>query len=482
MTRFIKYLIIAFSFNIICGLAAQAATINAASCSSANVQTAITSSSSGDTINVPSGNCTWSSSISLPAAKNLAIIGAGIGNTNITCSSGMCFSIAQNGLSSSSRISGFTFTGGIINLTGLQGNKEFRIDNNRFVLSSPVAMDICSFTDNIHPTGLIDNNQFVNVMIHMFGTCAMLNEGNYQHALWSQTTTLGDYDDVVYIESNSFSGTAGHQNAIDANYGGRYVFRYNTLSGTTYAEVHSIQGGNRAAQRWEIYGNSYSKSLSDWYPIAFVRGGTGVIFNNTATANYTSDIIFNNVRSCRDPGDGVGKCNGTSNWDQNTSGQQGWACRDQIGRIKDNTQFSHTAPGAYSQTLTPAYIWNNIKGSNTQVSVRIDAGESCPGTGGDLNSTHLQANRDYYSYSASFNGTGGVGSGVIANRPPTCTTGVAYWATDEGEWNSNNPGADGRLYKCTSTNTWTLYYTPYAYPHPLRGASVVKPSPPRNLR
>jgi len=25
----------------------------------------------------------------------------------------------------------------------------------------------------------------------------------------------------------------------------------------------------------------------------------------------------------------------------------------------------------------------------------------------------------------------------------------------------------GQLYVCTSTNTWTLYYTPFVYPHPL---------------
>ena len=51
-----------------------------------------------------------------------------------------------------------------------------------------------------------------------------------------------------------------------------------------------------------------------------------------------------------------------------------------------------------------------------------------------------------------------------------------YWATDQGSWNTStsNPegvqlnGADGVLYRCTSTNTWTLYYTPYTYPHPLQ--------------
>lgn len=450
----------------------------AASASRTDVNDCVTAASTGATITVPAGTATWSSAISVPSTKDLSIIGAGIGSTNITCSSGECFTIAQGGVSSSSRISGFTFTNGIIGLIGVQGSKHFRIDHNRFALSSPVAMDICGFVDNLHPKGLVDNNQFVNVMVHVFGTCAQLSEGNYQHAIWAQTTTLGSYDDVVYIENNSFSGTAGHQNAVDANYSGRFVFRFNTLSGTTYVEGHSVQGGNRATQRWEVYGNSHSKSASDWYPVAYIRGGSGVIFDNTATSNYTNDIVFNNVRSCRDPGDGVGKCDGTSAWDQNTGGQSGYACRDQIGRTKDNTQFSHTAPGAYAQNLVPVYLWNNIKGASTPLSIIVDPGEACSGTGGNLNPTHIQANRDYYNYTASFNGTTGVGRGTIASRPATCTTGVGYWATDEGEWNSNNPGNDGRLYKCTATNTWTLYYTPYTYPHPLATDSPAPPLPP----
>lgn len=100
---------------------------------------------------------------------------------------------------------------------------------------------------------------------------------------------------------------------------------------------------------------------------------------------------------------------------------------------------------------------------------------------------YMKANREWYdpvgyavqsSASSPFDGTVGTGIGTIANRPATCTAGVGYWATDEGSWNTSGNSVmtypqggssytQGRLYKCTATNTWSLYYTPYAYPHPL---------------
>jgi len=69
------------------------------------------------------------------------------------------------------------------------------------------------------------------------------------------------------------------------------------------------------------------------------------------------------------------------------------------------------------------------------------------------------------------------GSGTFANRPSTCTINQGYWATDQGSWNQSGSGGQGVLYKCTATNTWTLYYTPYTYPHPLQGGGSIPAAP-----
>jgi hypothetical protein len=232
---------------------------------------------------------------------------------------------------------------------------------------------------------------------------------------------------------------------------------------------------------WELYNNQYTKLTVDWYPLAFVRGGTGVIFGNRMSATYTNDITVDNVRSCRNPGDGVGKCDGSSNWDQNISGLIGYACRDQVGRGKDSVQWSPGSP--YAQPSMPAYFWDNLKGASTKLSVHVEEqGANCDGgVGGDLNSEHITANRDWYNHGPSFDGTTGVGVGTLAARPATCTEGVGYWATDQGEWNSMHAGADGQLYKCTASNAWSLYYRPHLYPHPLTVVGSV-PRAPSGLR
>jgi hypothetical protein len=192
------------------------------------------------------------------------------------------------------------------------------------------------------------------------------------------------------------------------------------------------------------------------------------------SANWPSfGITMDNIRSERDTGSGTGRCNGSSRWDQNLPGQSGYRCRDQIGISRDLTQWDHApSPLPYNQESQPVYFWDNLEGTEP-MSVEND------GMG-----TWVQENRDWFTQKAPFSGTAGVGVGTLSSRPSTCTVGVGYWATDQGEWNSRNPGPDGQLYKCTSTNTWSLYYTPHRYPHPWQTGTTgaPRPTPPTNLR
>src|SRR6516164_11049949 len=56
---------------------ADAATINAASCSQTVVQAALNSAHAGDTVSIPSGTCTWTTSVSWTAPPNVILMGAG---------------------------------------------------------------------------------------------------------------------------------------------------------------------------------------------------------------------------------------------------------------------------------------------------------------------------------------------------------------------------------------------------------------------
>ena len=481
MFRKIMSILIAVAFGLALPAGADAATVNAGSCSRADVQTAVNSAASNDTVAVPAGNCSWSSAIDISGKSKINIIGAGIDITTLTCTSGTCFNAANAGTSPVFRISGFTMQnaagGELIGLQGVSSN-WFRIDHNKMIGETDLAtLQIAGYGGDYHPAGLIDNNTGKNLRIVVLGTAADLPS---EAKLWTVNPDFGGPTRVVYIEANTTTNNI-HSNFPDCHYGGNYVARFNVLNGTVYSEVHSVQGADRGCQRWEIYNNVYNMPEAYSTRVIYLRSGSGYVFNNTASQSNNDWIQLNNVRSCRDPGDTNGKCSGASNWDQNTSGQSGYACRDQIGRSRDTSVWAAGRP--YAQALTPAYIFNNKLPNAAEVPTVVDAGETCSPS--DLNSTHIQANRDYYTYNASCSGaacTTGVGTGTAL--PATCTVGTGYWKTNEGNWNHSGAGGQGVLYKCTSANTWTLSYTPYTYPHPVQGGAppVTTIDPPHNLR
>lgn len=438
----------------------------------ASVSSCVSQASVGDTINVTagSGTATWVNGITLN--KTLRIIGPGRDNLTITVQSVAFALTASIGGTNASRISGFSFnidsaTNWIkIECSEYSGcPQNYRVDNNRVIKTNTTAM-YCFFAignTSCYPYGLIDNNILqrcrISPMGDHYGDKGMNNR-------WYEPLDMGG-GGSIYVEDNYFDNATyigSFLNLIDGVQGARYVYRFNT-GYNAWTETHSVQGENmRALRLFEIYRN---KTICTDTPNCWIahrmRGGTGIVFDNSISGFNYNVLLLDNVRDVSSTGT-WGLCNGSSWIDGNESGKTGYLCRDQIGASTDSSLWNFTNP-APSQAKAPAYSWGNTYDTSNVLNFFSQ------------NENHIQVNRDYYNYNASFDGTTGVGVGTLAARPATCTTGVAYWATDQGNWNKSGTGEQGVLYKCTGTNTWTLYYTPYTYPHPLR----ISPLPPKNL-
>lgn len=479
---------------------ANAATYTAASCSRADVNTALqahlATPADGDVVAIPSGSCTWTSGITATLTHSVTIQGAGAvsattrgaGTTgsdsttildnhptsghsllSLTVSTGKTLRIT--GLKVSMNGSSTTTQNGVIAIYG--GSNSLRIDHCHFVINPDSSMTIAVYGG---VTGVIDHNYFDSELGNGPFAVYLQNGVGTGDAAWSAPDDFGT-DKFIFLEDNRWrNGYLG-----DANTGGqRFVYRYNTAvmqgDDTTktmgYVANHGLTSGrSRSTRAFEYYGNILSAPAPGLNKSPFpVNGGTGLVWGNTATQyRYITSVNYtrknNDTYNYGSTPSGWGNCNGSTGtvWD----GAGGYPCLDQPGRGQGDL-LSGSFPSIINQrtgnaaqvvqALSPIYVWGNTltpAGYDPIYIVAIDG--------------PVQLNRDVYQQfgtygeSGSFDGTKGVGSGLLSARPSTCTAGaggntpgVGYWATDES-----------KLYVCTATNTWTAYYTPYTYPHPL---------------
>jgi hypothetical protein len=335
----------------------NATVIQAASCSQQDVQAAINLAQDGDTVRVPAGECTWSQVVSLKG-KGISLIAAGTALTIIrhdTVVNPGSFLTNIGVAGKPFRISGFKFYRNTGSFIGVGGSADgWRIDHCEFVSTAfIVAVSVSSLSH-----GVIDSCTFRNNRMLIF-------YGN-GHDAWKQPSSLGT-DNAVYVEDCLFDSTI-FTNAIDANCGGRYVFRYNEVV-NTYCESHSLQHKfpdgtfNRGTMSWEIYHNSFiardnGATHTNYLPLR-MRGGTGIAFNNTVVNEggepFNGFCAIDNRRSYEDLGGVLGRCDGTHPLDGNED-TTGYPCLDQIGRSTDHGSGTDRLP----QQLDPVYAWGNL--------------------------------------------------------------------------------------------------------------------------
>ena len=507
---------------------AQASTITAASCGASAVQAALTQASAGDTVFIPAGTCSWTTGVSWTAPANVTLQGAGSQSTlgggdktviidNYTANIPLLnLTVSANG---TFRMTGITVQGGsgVLKdggLIHLDGPGTVRLDHlhlNTQSYSPSNNLKVLWVGNGVY--GVLDHSildLYSTSAIYIYNGGGSDGEGN---ATWTADTYFGG-SNFFFIEDNQINGTpATHDTrVVDCFTAGRVVIRFNNLAASCAAETHATGHAfdDRGCRAQEIYGNlSVSPQMTEPnYVLDDIGNGTALVWGNQANSVYKNIMHLNVTRkdnatySQSPTPTGWGYCgtqfNGTgSNWDQNSDTATGYACIDQPGRGKGDlltgsfpNKVNSTTGTIHwpNQALEPIYFWGNV------ASIVAGWGGSWYSneTGG-----RAASDRDYYaqasgiqtSATSPFNGTTGTGWGTLANRPTTCTAGVGYFATDQGSWNTSisNPygvqqnGADGMLYKCTATNTWALYYTPYTYPHPLTRTQTA-PAAPTNLQ
>jgi hypothetical protein len=345
------------------------------------VQAAVDLCKSGDIILIPPGESTWTATLTMPNNKKITILGSGPGETIISSTLEKPGSLINMG-NSGSRITQMGFKLGNDNGVGITvRGKGWRIDHCRFentIDQTIEGINVRGYpSDEGHPVGVVDHCEFYNIRVLIIGDASLM-----ANKIWSEPLGLGT-NNSVFVENCKFVFTKSG-NVVDTNYGGRYVFRYNSVV-DAYIEAHSLQGNSRASRSWEIYNNTIKQeSRSMWAPF-FLRGGTGVVFNNTLYGNWSSgpSIIVDNRRTFQALGEG-GLCDGTSPWDGNEE-PNGYPARDQIGRSTDMWLWTDENPYP-PQELDPFYQWGN-KHNEVTLSVRVH--NNC--------GIHIKENRDYYN-------------------------------------------------------------------------------------
>jgi hypothetical protein len=489
-------------FLTLCG-SARAATVRANTLSLTDVTTAINHTASGDTVMLPGGSATWTGGVTVK--KGISIIGAGKDATLITASvSGRTnrrtFTIVASVSQPMFRLSGLTIKGvtgekarqsnGVIHMTG--DAHRFRIDH----------IKIANLNDSLirfngYLWGVVDHCDFetIGAADLVVGHSTWPAPGGVRavngNGSWADEPYFGT-EKFIFIEDCNFTGSSLY--AVDANNGGRYVFRHNFTVGQIGGhgtESTQLARGTRAVEMYENVSDrsrSNNPSLND-KPI-HIRSGSYVIFNNVFKWNNNPSIDYYRGHNIFKP---WGGSDGTSVWDQSDSkvyesGTVGSASSGAsvvlpLSGLTANQYkgyvLRNTSPGT---TLRFSTITSNTasNGGASTFTYMGTAGYANQATMSFVGGDHFEIRKVRAGLDAPGRGKGDLLVGDLTTIHNT-VTGTASWPRNALEgiyfWNNHNDSSTGPLatlafggipaIEAGLFTTPNPGYRPYVYPHPL---------------
>lgn len=455
----------------------------------------------GDTITIPLGTFTWTTTVTI--SKAITLQGAGIGTSIIKDGAGPATLMVWNLVASKpSRLTGIEFrnNGGtsrgspyIITLNGGVSNVDSRT----------MRVDHCKFDHlfgfSLQPSdiiGVIDHCTFLftpnAIPIYVYDG-SWNNQGPYAGGSWHDTSQFGT-SKFLFIEDNTFTNDGAAYAAIDGLKGSRVVFRYNTLT-LCYVEIHGTDSGGiyRGGRAYEIYNNTFVSSTGI---LADARSAVLVIHDNTGMDGGKINLLVDRTFF---PFAQWGTANGTNVWDINdTTDYSG----NGIGGGTGGKKASGTA--ASGGTNGGYFNWPTMTVSGTPWTTDMFAGFSIRKTGtnsADQKASYIHGNTNNtitYSPPQGFGTTmtfsngdtfevyrvltaldqpGRAQGSLIAQTDPSSPpSGWNDQVTDPCyEWNNGTChflAAQPEIVRVNEhyyNSTSKPGYTPYTYPNPLQG-------------
>lgn len=305
---------------------AGAATFNAATGNTADIQSAINLTANGDIVLVPNSNVGWSTN--LVVNTNIKIIGTGIGSCIVTDNIPRLFNSTEKAIlwtantsQNECMLSGFEFRGGA---AGNPGTGFIWVQGTGFM------MRICSnYWNNVDNrsiqwhgwvNGVVDHNihmaacrQFIEIWHDGYGG------GSFGDKSWADVDTMGTTNGVV-LEDNilleTFPCSSGGEDMMG---GARVTSRFQTFSNCVDA-THGTEstGRQRSVRTFESYNNHYQQVGGFLSSAGQIRGGTSVVCSNTYVG---PDYAFGRGLSCYREIYAFthwGAANGTNGYDTNS--------------------------------------------------------------------------------------------------------------------------------------------------------------------
>jgi hypothetical protein len=274
-----------------------------------DIQNQINSAKDGDVVNIPAGTCIFKSQITIN--KNITIKGAGVDKTVFYNYQTDLYDSVLRVMNNDKplRITGITFKG-----KGVSPNDS---DKSEFIYwhntsqAAPITgfrIDHCKFIDGgKHSITIWGAEDIFGVIDH----CTFINASRACMNLYGAGTGAPDWDthpqaigtiNAIFIEYCSFTYNKqnypeGFCETVTGINGARYVYRYNTTShiaslNANPVDMHGNWYADRGGYSAEIYDNTFNSGNS-WYGI-YIRGGRGVILDNTFNGLFYEPIIFAN--------------------------------------------------------------------------------------------------------------------------------------------------------------------------------------------